>query len=199
MSLSLSNSMSFVQISFVKVRKIRRKKYTFDTKLDLDKHQQQFFCIFFLLPFLIFFSFVPFLESSHIVEAQGIISIYTGGVMNGFAKRAIFQPFRDHFHIVKLVQHKCQNQLVISNIKHLEPQSLLFLGVTYIHICARNSLNIHFHPKVTRSKGLGSCSGEAQPASSDNIDGGAVVWITDSSFLPRILAPLRFVALVHHS
>ena len=66
--------------------------------------------------------------------------------MNGFAKSAIFQPFRDHFHIVKLVQHKCQNQLVISNIKHPKPKYLLFLGVTYIHICLKQ-FEYPFSPK----------------------------------------------------
>ena len=57
--------------------------------------------------------------------------------MNKFAKSAIFHPFWDHFQIVKLVQHKCQNQLVISNIKHPKPKYLLFLGVTYIHPCLK--------------------------------------------------------------
>ena len=66
--------------------------------------------------------------------------------MNGFAKSAVFQLFWDHFHIMKLVQHKCQNQLVISNIKHLEPKSLLFLGVTYIHICLKQ-FEYPFSPK----------------------------------------------------
>ena len=69
--------------------------------------------------------------------AWGIISIYTGGVMKEFAKSAIFQSFWGHFHIVKLVRHKCQNQLANSNIKHPKPKYLLFLGVTYIHPCLK--------------------------------------------------------------
>ena len=66
--------------------------------------------------------------------------------MNKFAKSAIFHPFWDHFQIVKLVQHKCQNQLVISNIKHPKPKYLLFLGVTYIHICLKQ-FEFPFSPK----------------------------------------------------
>ena len=57
--------------------------------------------------------------------------------MKEFAKSAIFQPFWGHFHIVKLVRHKCQNQLANSNIKHPKPKYLLFLGVTYIHPCLK--------------------------------------------------------------
>ena len=86
------------------------------------------------------------------VEAQDTISIYTGGVMNKFAKSAIFHPFRDHFQIVKLVQHKCQNQLVISNIKHPKPKYLLFLGVTYIHPCLKQ-LRYQKKLQVTHSNG----------------------------------------------
>ena len=71
------------------------------------------------------------------MTAKKMISKYTGGVMAGFVKSAIFQRFWDHFHIVKLVQHKCQNQLVNSNIKDLKPRYLMFLGVTYIHPCLK--------------------------------------------------------------
>ena len=90
--------------------------------------------------------------------AQGIISIYTGGVMKEFAKSAIFQRFWGHFHIVKLVQQKCQNQLAISNIKHPKPKYLLFLGVTYIHPCLKQlryqkKLQVT-HPKKARFRSL---------------------------------------------
>ena len=78
--------------------------------------------------------------------AWGIISIYTGGVMKEFVKSAIFQPFWGHFHMVKLIQHKCQNQLANSNIKHPKPKYLLFLGVTHNHICLKE-FEFPFSPK----------------------------------------------------